>query len=132
MKEFCSIVNIASGAGLKSSPGLSQYCAGKRGVIAMTCAVANEYARHNITVNAICPEAYDTALYKDTPPDLEQLYADMMPQGRIGNPIEAGHLALFLVSDMARAVIGAAIPLDGGESGAATAPVKWSHPEILD
>ncbi len=131
-KEFCSIINVSSATGLRSSSGLSQYSAAKRGVIGMTTAAANEYARHNITVNAICPGTYKTAIYNNTPEKMLNLYAESMPQGQMGDPVEMGHLALFLVSDMARAINGVAIPLDGGLTGADCMPVKWEHPEILD
>ncbi len=131
-REFCSVINVASGAGLRSSAGLSQYSAAKHGVLGMTKACANEYARHNITVNAICPGTFKTNIFNNVPEDRMKIYEDIMPQGRLGDPVEIGHLALFLVSDMAHAINGACIPIDGGMVGSDNNPVRWEHPEIED
>ncbi len=131
-REFCSIINISSATGLRSSAGLSQYSAAKHGVIGMTKSCANEYARHNITVNAICPGTYKTNIYANTPESMLKIYAEAMPQGHLGNPVEVGHLALFLVSDMARAINGVCIPIDGGLTGSDNNPVKWANPGILE
>ncbi|HBC97735.1 MAG TPA: 3-oxoacyl-ACP reductase, partial [Clostridium sp.] len=52
------------------------------------------------------------------------------PSGRLGDPYECAYLALFLASDMARYISGAAIPVDGALSAGSKNITTWSHPEI--
>lgn len=111
------IVNMASISGLFGDYGLAAYNAAKGGVLNLTRAVAIDHAHENIRANAICPGAIDTPLLRqvlDAFPAMEESYVRSIPQGRLGRPEEIADIALFLASDAARYVTGAAIIADGG------------------
>lgn len=127
------IINIASLAGLLGNSSMSLYTSAKHGVVGLTKSGALDYAPYNITVNAICPGTFRTSIWGDAPEETVQEYAKMIsPNGRLGDPKEIGHLALFLASDLARYISGSAIPIDAGSSAGKITPSTWSHPEILD
>ncbi|MFS0880587.1 SDR family NAD(P)-dependent oxidoreductase [Metabacillus niabensis] len=127
------IINIASLAGLLGNSSMGLYTSSKHGVVGLTKSAALDYAPHNITVNAICPGTFRTSIWGEAPEELVQDYAKMLsPNERLGDPKEVGHLALFLASDLARYISGAAISIDAGSSAGKITPAKWSHPEILD
>lgn len=126
------IINIASVAGIMPQRGQTLYTATKFGVIGMTKAAALDYAPHNITVNAICPGYTKTSIFGDAPEQAMAFFAQDCPAGRIGDPEECAYLALFLASDMARYITGAAIPVDGALSAGNKNVIQWKHPEILN
>lgn len=127
------IVNIASQAGILGNSSMAIYASAKHGVVGLTKTAALDYAMHNITVNAICPGTFRTSIWKQTPEDIIDQYAKIFsPNGKLGDPREIGHLALFLASDLARYISGAAIPIDAASSAGKISPVQWSHPEILE
>ncbi len=92
MTEGGVIINTASVAGLVGSANLSAYCASKGGVIALTKALALEFAPNKIRVNCICPGAIDTPMLRrfiDASPDpkaTEKQFTSMHPLGRLGQP----------------------------------------------
>lgn len=112
------IVNIASissgGCGI-AFPLIAHYTASKGGVMALTEALALELTPRGINVNAICPGAIDTDMSKGikTSGQLEQLLL-RIPKGRLGQPEEIANLAVFLASEEADYISGAAIVIDGG------------------
>ena len=111
------IVNTASAAGLVGVPGDSPYSAAKHGVIGMTKAVALEYGRSNIRVNAICPgvvktEMFNRVLSKD--PEIGTKQLETTPIGRFGAPEEIASVVLWLFSEAASFVTGHAMAVDGG------------------
>jgi len=114
-----SIVSTASVAGLVGTRGGSAYCAAKHGVVGLTRAVALEYARKKIRVNAVCPGIIETPmvdrLQSETAIAREVLIAQE-PIGRLGQPQEIGDAVLWLLSDHASFVTGVALPVDGGYS----------------
>ena len=99
----------------------------KHGVVGFVRALAKRHGRDNIRVNAICPGATDTPMLREfvARPD-QQSTAGMdkedlvlkrggqNPLGRVGQPEELANAALFLISDEASFVTGAALPVDGG------------------
>lgn len=125
------IINIASIAGLMPQSGMSLYVATKQGVVGMTKSAAMEYAPHNLTVNAICPGHTLTSMYEVAPEETMQLFIDQIPAGRMGKPEECAYLALFLASDLARFITGAAIPVDGGIAAGQRNVLMWRHPELV-
>lgn len=126
------VINIASMAGLEGNSAMGIYTAAKHGVVGFTKSAALDYAKHNITVNAICPGTFRTSVWGDTPKEIVQQYANIFsPNGRLGDPKEVGYLALFLASDLSRYISGVAIPIDAGSGAGKITPVKWMHPEIL-
>ena len=126
------IINVASIAGLMPQRGQSLYTATKFGVVGMTKSAALDYAPYNVTVNAICPGYTETPIFDGTPEQARQFFINDCPSGRMGQPEECAYLALFLASDMARYINGAAIPVDGALSAGAKNVSMWRHPEILE
>ena len=112
-----SIVNTSSIAGLVGFPNLSPYVASKHGVIGLTKTAAVEYSGEGIRVNAISPGVIDTPMVarsqEDDPESMEATKA-ATPIGRLGQPNEIGDAAVWLCSDDASFVTGAALVIDGG------------------
>jgi len=129
----CSIINMASGSGLRATEGLSFYTGGKHAVVGFTKATALDYAKHDITINAICPGVHKTAIFDDKTPEQMAVFNSMVPRGRIGEAIEVAWLALFLASDMARNINGTAIPIDSGFLAGDQNPAsKWIHEDTRE
>lgn len=124
------LINVASVAGLVAQKGQALYSATKHGVIGMTKAAALDYAPYGITVNAICPGYTQTSIFGDAPEQAMAFFAKDCPAGRIGRPEECAWLALFLASDLARYITGAAIPVDGALSAGHQNISTWQNPEI--
>lgn len=121
------LIFIASTAGLKGYPYVSPYCAAKHGVIGLTRALALEYAKTPLTVNAICPGYVDTPLFESTLANImaktgrtiEQAKADLLksnPQGRLIAPDEVAATVAWLCTSAAQSVTGQAIAMSGGET----------------
>ena len=116
-----SIVNLASTMGMVGYPpglggALNPYPPSKGGVIQLTRNMAVDLARDGIRVNCLCPGFVETDLTKsltDDPPTLEMLES-RHPLGRLGRPDEVANAALYLASDEASYVTGAALTVDGG------------------
>ena len=109
-----SIINIASVQGLVGGRGSAAYTSIKHAIVGFTRSVAYDYGHQNIRVNAICPGAISTRI---SPKPGEELYARQVSKtflGRVGQPYEVAAAALFLASDAASYITGAAIPVDGG------------------
>ncbi|WP_319452895.1 MULTISPECIES: SDR family NAD(P)-dependent oxidoreductase [unclassified Mycobacterium] len=112
-----AIINTASASALVGWKGLSCYAATKAGVVEMTKSAALDYARSGIRINAICPGMTYTGRAGGSPdaevPDGAHLPT---PMARWGEPAELAAAALFLASDDASFITGAALPVDGGYS----------------
>ena len=115
------IVNIGSVAGLVAMKKRFAYCATKGAVVAMTRQLAGDYAGQ-VRINCICPGTVDTPfveayLEKYHKHEKERVRAELnqrQPIGRLGKPEEIADLALYLASDEAAFVHGAAVAIDGG------------------
>jgi NAD(P)-dependent dehydrogenase (short-subunit alcohol dehydrogenase family) len=109
------IVNVASMAGLKVLAQIGVYCMSKSAVVHMTRAMALEWARHGINVNAICPGYIRTEM-NDQHWDTEggRKLIQMLPRKRIGEPEDLDGLLLLLVSDQSRFINGAVVAADDG------------------
>ena len=125
------LINVASIAGLSPQRGQALYTATKFGVVGMTKAAALDYAKYGITVNAICPGYTRTSIFGDAPEQAMAFFEADCPAGRMGDPRECASLALFLASDMARYITGAAIPVDGALSAGHQNVTNWKHPELV-
>ena len=127
------IINIASLAGLQGNSGMSLYTASKHAVVGLTKNAALDYAAHNITINAICPGTFRTAIWNNAPEEvIVSLAKQLSPNGRLGDPVEIANLALFLASDLARFTNGSIISVDAGASAGKSLPVEWGNPDILE
>ncbi len=117
-----AIVNLSSVAGLGGTPGIVAYGASKHAVIGVTKTAAMEFAPMQIRVNAVCPSPVETRMMRaleagmnpDDPEAVHALMAASIPLGRYGEPSDVASLVLFLCSDEASFLSGAAIPIDGG------------------
>ena len=121
------IINVASIAGLMPQGGQALYTATKHAVVGMTKTAALDYAEHGITVNAICPGYTETPIFGDAPEQAMAYFRQMCPSGRMGRPDECAYLALFLASEMARYISGAAIPVDGALIAGARNVTQWKE-----
>jgi NAD(P)-dependent dehydrogenase (short-subunit alcohol dehydrogenase family) len=110
------IVNIASIGGIVGLEGESAYSTSKGAVVNLTRQVAIDMARHRINCNAICPGYLDTAMTRPffEDPELLRLVRGMTPWPRLGVPDDIAKAALFLASDDAAWITGAALVVDGG------------------
>lgn len=107
------IINTASTYGLVGAPGVAAYVAAKHGVIGLTKAAALEYGRRGIRVNAVCPSATRTGML-ELNAEMEQVWNERHPLGRIAQPEEIARAVLWLASEEAGFVTGAVLPVDGG------------------
>jgi 3-hydroxybutyrate dehydrogenase len=125
-RGFGRIVNLASAHGLVASPYKAAYVAAKHGMVGLTKVVALETARDNITCNAICPGFVGTSLVERQIDEqaqahglpcervIEEVILASQPSRRFVEVDEIAALAVFLCSDAARSITGAALPVDGG------------------
>jgi NAD(P)-dependent dehydrogenase (short-subunit alcohol dehydrogenase family) len=110
------IINNASIFGLKGMGGIAHYTACKFAVVGLTKAVALEYGRSNIRVNAVCPGGTETPNFlKATGGDVHAMDG-MVPMGRIGQPNEVAEAVVWLMSGKAAYITGAVLSVDGGMS----------------
>jgi meso-butanediol dehydrogenase/(S,S)-butanediol dehydrogenase/diacetyl reductase len=111
-----SVVCIASQAALVSLPAQAAYSASKGAVAALTRSLAIDWAEHGVRVNAVAPGFTVTPMTASFFAN-EQLAAAVrrrIPLGRILEPLEIAHAAVFLSSPAASAITGAVLPVDGG------------------
>lgn len=100
-----SIVNVAARAALAGTPGLAAYCASKSAIVRLTESLAGELKDYGINVNCVLPGTIDTPQNRRAMPNAD--FAKWVPPAAIADVI------LFLASDAARAVTGAAVPVYG-------------------
>jgi 3-hydroxybutyrate dehydrogenase len=120
------IINIDSAHGLVASPYKAAYVAAKHGLLGLTKVIALETAEYGVTCNAICPGYVQTPLVEGQIDDTarargitrEQVIRDVLlaaqPTKRFIKPEDLAALTVFLVSDVAAGITGAALPIDGG------------------
>jgi meso-butanediol dehydrogenase/(S,S)-butanediol dehydrogenase/diacetyl reductase len=114
------IVNVSSYVGLVGFAGTSAYAASKAAILNLTRSMALDHAKEGIRVNAVCPGSVDTDMIHTAWKqfgDVEQarvLWAEKHPLGRIASPEEVARAILFLASEEASFITGAALPVDGG------------------
>jgi 2-deoxy-D-gluconate 3-dehydrogenase len=116
------IINISSVDYKAALPQLAAYCASKGGVISLTKSLAVEWAKHNITVNAIAPSEFDTPMLakyaKGRQKEAHAKWISRAPlpraRGFIGKPAEVAGAAVFLASDASTMVTGHVLHVDGG------------------
>ncbi|RPI94447.1 MAG: SDR family oxidoreductase [Chloroflexi bacterium] len=110
------IINISSQAGFVALPTESVYCMTKAAVSHLTKCLALEWAKYNITVNAVAPTFIETPGTKKWLEDKEfrKSVQKRIPLGRIGNPMDVAEPVVFLASPAASLITGATLMIDGG------------------
>ena len=110
-----AIVNIASITGLRVAGGIASYAASKAGVIQLTKALALEWARHGIRVNALCPGYIETDINRDFfATDAGKALVKRIPQRRLGRESDLDGALLLFASDAGAYITGASLAVDGG------------------
>ena len=111
------IVNVASVTGLRALPQVSVYSMSKAAMIHMTKAMAVEWGRFGINVNALCPGYIDTEInHLHWQTEQGQKLVQMLPRKRVGQPADLDALIVMLCSDQSHFVNGAVIAADDGFS----------------
>jgi len=116
-KKQHRIINIASVAGMRVLPQIGIYCVSKAAVIQMTKAMALEWGKYGINVNAICPGYISTEInqsYFDS--DAGKKLMSILPRNRVGKPEDLDGLLLLLASEESRFLNGAIVSADDGMS----------------
>ena len=110
------IINLASPTGMRGYQNLTAYSTSKGGIAALTRAMAADYSRDHIRVNAIVPGCMDTPMNAARLSDekMRQQRLGMIPYRRLGNAEDVAGLAVFLASDEADYCVGGFYAVDGG------------------
>jgi NAD(P)-dependent dehydrogenase (short-subunit alcohol dehydrogenase family) len=108
------VINISSIVGRIGNFGQTNYAAAKAGLIGLTKALAREYARKGVTVNAIAPGFVKTRMLDGVPDRALQSVLDVTPMGRLAEPMEIAASVLYLASPAAAFVTGHVLDVNGG------------------
>ena len=117
-RKYGRIINIASVAGLGGNPtqmeGTIAYNTTKGGLVNFTRALAAEWGKHNITVNAICPGFFPSKMTRATLATHEKFFIDATPLGKLGGDEDLKGAALLFASDAGGHITGQCLVVDGG------------------
>jgi NAD(P)-dependent dehydrogenase (short-subunit alcohol dehydrogenase family) len=125
-----TIINLSSVNGFFVEPQCAGYCATKAAIIGLTKAMAIDHGREGIRVNCLCPGYIDAGLAESyfesqsDPTAARAAAGGLHALGRIGKAEEVARLAVFLASDEASFITGAALPVDGGFSAGLPPPLQ--------
>jgi 3-oxoacyl-[acyl-carrier protein] reductase len=108
------IVTISSVVGEMGNAGQANYCASKAGIIGFTKAVAREYAKRNITVNAVAPGFVETDMTGVLTEGVRDELLKQIPVNRFGSPEDIANAVYYLVSDLGSYVTGQVLAVNGG------------------
>ena len=108
------IINLSSVSGQMGLFGQANYSSSKAAIIALTKVSAREFARQQITVNAIAPGFIDVGMSKGMPDEVTENFKKQIPLGRLGEAHEIVDAALFLASPMASYITGHVLNVNGG------------------
>ena len=114
LRGWGRVINISSIVGRIGNFGQANYAAAKAGLIGFTKALAREYARKGVTVNAIAPGFVRTRMLDGVPESALKTVLDITPVGRLGDPMEIAASALYLASPVAGFVTGHVLDINGG------------------
>ena len=109
-----SILHLSSGVATTGLRNRAAYTASKGAILSLTRNMALDYAADKVRVNCLCPGFVNTPLLASLPPERRARLTALHPLGRMGEPEDIAHMALFLISDQASWITGQAIAVDGG------------------
>ncbi|QWR78669.1 3-oxoacyl-[acyl-carrier-protein] reductase [Candidatus Magnetomonas plexicatena] len=113
-QRYGRIVNIASIVAFIGNAGQANYSASKAGIIGLTKTTAKEYAKRNITVNAVAPGFIKTAMTEALPDKVKEDMFNSIPMGRFGEVSDVANAVAFLASESAMYITGNVIHVNGG------------------
>ena len=118
IKSRGCVVNTSSVSGLGGDWGMTVYNAAKGAVTNLTRALAMDYGRDGVRVNAVCPSLTNSEMTSDMQDNKELIskFMERIPLGRAAEPDDIAAVIAFLASDDARFVTGVNLPVDGGLS----------------
>lgn len=114
LRQGGRIINLSSVSGQMGLFGQANYSSSKAAIIALTKVSAREFARQQITVNAIAPGFIDVGMSKGMPDEVTENFKKQIPLGRLGDAHEIVDAALFLASSMASYITGHVLNVNGG------------------
>ena len=114
LRQNGRIINLSSVSGQMGLFGQANYSSSKAAIIALTKVSAREFARQQITVNAIAPGFIDVGMSKGMPDEVTENFKKQIPLGRMGEASEIVDAALFLASPMASYITGHVLNVNGG------------------
>lgn len=119
LNDGSSIILIGSSAGHRAAPGMTIYSAAKAAVISLAKGLSLDLLERRIRVNVLSPGTIDTPVFDKFVPEgqvdhVKQLWVNLIPAGRIGQPSDIGKAAVFLASDESSFILGSEILSDGG------------------
>lgn len=119
LNDGSSIVLIGSSAGHRAAPGMAIYSAAKAAVISLAKGLSLDLLERKIRVNVLSPGTIDTPVFDKFVPagqvdHVKQLWVNLIPAGRIGQPSDIGKAAVFLAADESSFILGSEILADGG------------------
>lgn len=125
-RKFGRIINMSSMAGKSGEPFTAPYCTTKFGVIGFTQSIALELGPYNVTVNAVCPGAVETDLFKrgvlgsakannrSYEDELQEKFISLTPLGRMTQVEDVAKGVAFFASDDAKFITGTSLNVSGG------------------
>lgn len=121
VKRRGAVVNMASAAGLVGVPFNAAYTASKHGVVGLTRALALEFSKAGVRINAVCPGGVATPMLQQAMPDdidldMVMRSASWLDDGALATPQEIAEVVAFLASQQARRMTGVALSVDGGQT----------------
>jgi 3-oxoacyl-[acyl-carrier protein] reductase len=114
LRQDGRIINLSSVSGQMGLFGQANYSSSKAAIIALTKVSAREFARQQITVNAIAPGFIDVGMSKGMPDEVTENFKKQIPLGRLGEAHEIVDATLFLASPMASYITGHVLNVNGG------------------
>lgn len=108
------IINISSVVGLTGQSGQANYASSKAGLIGLTKSLAREFAKRNITVNAVAPGFIKTNMTEKLDEKIKQKIIEQIPLERFGTPQDVAYTVMFLASEEASYITGQVISVNGG------------------
>ncbi len=109
-----SIINISSVVGLTGSPGQTNYCASKAGIIGFSKSLAREVASRGVRVNVVAPGYIETGMTASLSDGIRESITGMIPLGRTGTPEDVAEMVAFLASARSTYITGQVLQVDGG------------------